>query len=606
MPGQLPPRPRPPRRSPAAEAVVPSAIVRASGAVEELNDGRGRRLLERHPRLAAYARAVLACDLAGVRFVWIDPAGGWHAVRVQRLPRPAGAEAEAMLEAAPVAPPHGLTPRELDVLTLVAGGLSNPEIGAHLGASARTVSTHVARLLAKLAQASRAGAAALAMEHGLLRLPIPGGGRAVEGLPIGVVDEAAEGRAPRTRPPAYRPALHGRTRPRPYLVGSAFPLRGPGAADGAEMRDGSGLAIAEINARGGIAGRPVEQLVVDMDMTTADGVARALARLVDAEVDAITTGYAFAEDLTDYAQVSAYGCPLLSSMTSEAQAQWVREEQDRLGHLFQAGPTEIHYGTGFVRFLDRLEAGGAWRPDGRRLLFVETPVAGGHTTLPETIDAAERSGWTVDAVITVAAHGADWSTALAQIARSAPAAVMVSHFVPAEMAAFQRAFASDPVDSLVYGVYAPSVPEYLDHAGAAAEGVVWATVTGRYSDAIGGAFARRYRDAYGREPGRSLAGLTYDQVNLLGGAWARVGNPRAFDAVARELRRIAWRGVNGTYFLGSDARQCALSYPDETPDPSLGQAQLVFQVQGGRHRILDPLPYADGAFVTPSWFSGAP
>ena len=63
---------------------------------------------------------------------------------------------------------------------------------------------------------------------------------------------------------------------------------------------------------------PVEQLVVDMEMTTMDGVVSALRRLVDAEVDAITTGYAFAEDLGAYRDVSAYGCPLLNTMTSQA------------------------------------------------------------------------------------------------------------------------------------------------------------------------------------------------------------------------------------------------------------------------------------------------
>jgi branched-chain amino acid transport system substrate-binding protein len=83
-----------------------------------------------------------------------------------------------------------------------------------------------------------------------------------------------------------------------------------------------------------------------------------------------------------------------------------------------------------------------------------------------------------------------------------------------------------------------------------------------------------------------------------------VGNPRAFGDVSQELRRMAHRGVNGTYFLDHD-RQCGLAYPDETPDPSLGQAHLVFQVQSGDQRILHPLPYADGAFRTPSWF-GAP
>jgi branched-chain amino acid transport system substrate-binding protein len=584
--------------------VVPSAIVDASGAVDEANDGRGRRLLEANPQLLAYARAVLGCDLASARFVWIAPDRAWHGVHVQRLPRPVGAEPAVLVEAVAMDPPHGLTARELDVLTLVAGGLSNPEIAAHLGASVRTVSTHVERLLGKLGQASRAGAAAVAIDRGLLRLPIAGGGRAIEGLPVGLIDEVAEGRAPRRRAPAYRPAARDRTRPRPYLIGSAFPLSGAGSPDGIEMRNGSGLAVAEINARGGIAGRPVEQLVVDMDLTTNDGVASALRRLVEAEVDAITTGYTFAEDVAGYADVSAYGCPLLNSVTSEAQVEWVRDDRDRLGGVFQTGPTEIHYGTGFIRFLDQLERAAAWRPANRRVVFVETPVAGGHTTLPATIAAAERSGWVVDSLISVAAYGADWSTALAEIRRSEPAAVMVAHFVPAEMASFQLAFAADPSDTLVYGVYAPSVPEFLELAGPAAEGVVWATVTGSYGDRIGVAFSRRYEEIYGARPGRSLAGISYDQVSLLTSAWARVGNPRAFADVSQELRRITHRGVNGTYALGNE-RQCGVAYPDETPDPSLGQAHLVFQVQDGRQRILDPLPYADGSFRLPPWF-GAP
>jgi branched-chain amino acid transport system substrate-binding protein len=594
-------RTEPPHSCP-PEAVVPSASVDASGTIEEVNDGRGRRLLEAHPRLAEYAGALVACDLPGVRFLWAAPGGGWQAVRIQRLPRPVGAEAAALVEAVAIEPPHGLTARELDVLTLVAGGLSNPEIAGHLGASVRTISTHVERLLAKLGQATRAGAAAIALDQGLLRLPIPGGGRAIEGLPLGQLDEVVEGRPLRTRAPAYRPGPHARTRPRPYLIGSAFPLTGASSGDGIEMRNGSRLAIAEINARGGIAGRPVEQLVVDMDMTTTDGVASALRRLVEAEVDAITTGYTFAEDVSGYADVSAYGCPLLNSVTSEAQADWVAAERDRLGRVFQAGPTEIHYGSGFVRFLDDLEAAGTWTPPNRRVLFVETPVAGGHTTLPATIERAERSGWDVDALITVAAYDADWTTALAQIQRSAPAAVMVSHFVAAEVAAFQRGFAADPTDSLIYGVYAPSVPEFLALAGPAAEGMVWATMTGSYSDAIGASFARRYREIYGADPGRSLAGISYDQVNLLTSAWARVRNPRAFRDVSDALRSITHRGVNGTYFLGTD-RQTGLSYPDDTPDPSLGQAHLVFQIQAGRQRILDPPPYADGSFVTPSWFA---
>ncbi|MEC3918927.1 helix-turn-helix transcriptional regulator [Nocardia sp. CDC160] len=62
----------------------------------------------------------------------------------------------------------GLTPRELDVLRLVAKGLSNRGLAAELFISANTAGVHVSRILTKLGVASRTEAAAFAHQHGLL------------------------------------------------------------------------------------------------------------------------------------------------------------------------------------------------------------------------------------------------------------------------------------------------------------------------------------------------------------------------------------------------------------------------------------------------------
>jgi DNA-binding NarL/FixJ family response regulator len=61
----------------------------------------------------------------------------------------------------------GLTPREIDVLRLLAHGRSNPQIGDTLFISPRTANFHVTNLLAKLELDSRAAAAAFAVRHGL-------------------------------------------------------------------------------------------------------------------------------------------------------------------------------------------------------------------------------------------------------------------------------------------------------------------------------------------------------------------------------------------------------------------------------------------------------
>ena len=63
---------------------------------------------------------------------------------------------------------HGLTPRELDVLRLVASGRSNKQIAAELVISEHTVARHVQNIFAKLDVSSRTAAASFAFEHQLV------------------------------------------------------------------------------------------------------------------------------------------------------------------------------------------------------------------------------------------------------------------------------------------------------------------------------------------------------------------------------------------------------------------------------------------------------
>jgi len=65
-------------------------------------------------------------------------------------------------------PPANLTPREVEVLTLVARGDTNQQIAYELGISIKTVKSHVSNILSKLHMADRTQAAVYAVRQGLV------------------------------------------------------------------------------------------------------------------------------------------------------------------------------------------------------------------------------------------------------------------------------------------------------------------------------------------------------------------------------------------------------------------------------------------------------
>lgn len=68
----------------------------------------------------------------------------------------------------PAKPSIDLTPREIEILHLMASNLTNPEVAAHLTVSISTVKTHVGNILKKLGAANRQDAVHIARERHLL------------------------------------------------------------------------------------------------------------------------------------------------------------------------------------------------------------------------------------------------------------------------------------------------------------------------------------------------------------------------------------------------------------------------------------------------------
>ena len=488
--------------------------------------------------------------------------------------------------------PHGLSRRELEVLTLLVAGLTNGGIADRLAIGPRTVGTHVDRVLTKLDVASRGAAAARALDEGLMVVPPPGGTAGFERIRLGRALIAAD-RRPVPRPTAPRPL-----RRRPLRIGALLPLTGVAAADAREMEQGARLALDEINTAGGVAGRRLELRVADVDPQDAGTVERGFAGLLAADVDVLTSGYLACQDLA-HDLAAAAGVPYLHAATSGLMEQRATGDPGRFGRVFQVCPSDVHYGPHFVDYVSDLRDRGLWRPTSRRLLVVRQPVWElVDLGLEDAARRADERGWE----LAVEAPPVDgWHDAGVRAAGADAAAIMVGSYLVDDHVAVVRGFRATPHPALVYGIYAPSVPEFRARLGPLADGVLWATTTGTYPDRLGLAFAARYARRFGDVPGRSHAGIAYDRVHLIAGAWAAVSDFRDFSAVADHLRRTVHRGVNGAYSFDSPGQTARTWSGDVAGDPSLAQAHLVHQIQQGRQRVISPAPYADGEFVLPGW-----
>jgi branched-chain amino acid transport system substrate-binding protein len=396
----------------------------------------------------------------------------------------------------------------------------------------------------------------------------------------------------------------------PIVIGSAYPaVNAP--SDAEQMERGSGLAIQEINDAGGVAGRPIEHTIVDFNSFDAESVTSSFNKLASDEVDAIILGYHNVMEPNDI--LAAYGAPFLNASTSITQVKQIKSDPAKYANIFQADPSEVPYGTGFPPFLDALIAQELFKPPKKTIYIIEGDIVYGQKISEACQNAAPKLGWEIVGVDPVDTSGGtqpvtDWTPFLSKVKNTGAAVTFNTHWNPADHAALMKAWAADPPDSFLYLQYGASVPEFLEIAGDAANGAVWATVLGTMNDPVGLAFQERYQAKWNAPAGFSNAGTGYDEVYLLAHAWAITGDPRNFKANIAELKRNIYRGVSGGYWFGHDEANYCLSFPSEISDPGLGNPHLFFQIlpdDSGElsHQIIDPAPYIQSKYKKPSWLS---
>src|SRR5699024_10943689 len=133
--------------------------------------------------------------------------------------------------------------------------------------------------------------------------------------------------------------------------------------------------------------------------------------------------------------------------------------------------------------------------------------------------------------------GVDWGQIVAEAGAAEPAVILLTHFLPDELIRFYRAFLASELKAQVAVIYGPSITKFQTEFREQANGVIWSTTSGTYSDLLGNRFRDSFRRRFGRFPGWSQAGASYDQVQLLTRAW-QTTNTFDYKSTNRALRHL--------------------------------------------------------------------
>jgi len=533
--------------------------------------------------LTGYAVRTLQNKIGHVSFLFKD---GRKVRRIQ-IETALGPKASAVLTADLTNPPFGLTVRELEVASCVAGGLTNPDIAVLFQCARRTVATHVEHILTKLNVTSRAAVAALIAAADAYVAPLSTTKIELpEDLRQVLLTSEGERQGPRGT---------GRTvSRRPIRLASIFPEGTSGRHDVGSMRRGSELAVARLNRMGGVSGRPIEHLAIE---SATDSLDRVVRKFQDMDVDAFTLGnFPLHAASAGIRVASQSGTPLLHGMVNPALSHDVTENSKTLGNTFQVCATEIAYLSGFARTLSMLVDTGQWRPPSRSVALVVRKSSLALTRAEDLQREVETSGWKLGLMMAADDSEPSLAKVAEEVSRARPAAVFVSVFPELDLQTFISALKVHGSPPVVYTAWSPTVPNFAARVGPLAEGLVWSTVIGTYDDPVSAPFRKLYTATYAQDPGSGGAAMHFDMVNILAAVWSQANAPWDFEVVTAALRETVYRGAAGPYFFGGEGQR-ALSFPDDTPDASLGHMHLVHQIQGGLSKLIGPPPLTTHKFV---------
>ena len=319
----------------------------------------------------------------------------------------------------------------------------------------------------------------------------------------------------------------------PIKIGAIYPLTGSVAYNGQSKQHGAKIAEEEINAKGGVMGRPIQLIIEDGQCKPADSVNAAEKLIVKDKVPAIAGAFCSGATAAVIPVIERHKIPFVSGVSSNPAL-----TAERKDFFFRACPHEGMYAPSMSKLMvDKMKT--------MNLAFLAVNDDWGRGTTKTFTEGVEKAGGKV-VTVEYFEHG---ETNFAPLLTKIKGLNQDGVFVVAETqdgAMLMRQYKEMGVKSQVFGVGSLATDTFAKLAGPASEGIY---VMAPYVPSVPGKrnedFIKKYRARAKEDPDKySLAG--YDVVYIIAQAIERAKSTDP--AKIREaLEKTAYEGVVSKY-----------------------------------------------------------
>ncbi len=287
----------------------------------------------------------------------------------------------------------------------------------------------------------------------------------------------------------------------PIKIGLAINLSGRGGTAGEYIRDGSMLAVEEINERGGVRGHPLE-LIIRNDRDTAKGILSADRELIDAGVPLII-GHDYSEStLTAYPYVTSRGVLLFTAFTATTRL----SNRDDL--FFRTSVDNRAYGQAMGTLLARKEI--------NRVSFL-LDMSNSSFVLEYLAETKRNFGGISTAVQFNSKQAIDWLRIVSELLAPDPQAVVLLTEVTMTGIAAQKLRAAGFEGDLIASLWAQT-PDLIRYGGKAVEDLSIVTfIDCSYQNPRYEQLAEKLRATF-NEPLTARSIRSYEAIHVIGEA----------------------------------------------------------------------------------------